>query len=49
MGVDATLPEFSEWTPQQQSSNTITGRSHSVGGINFTTQDFNKLTETVLF
>ena len=28
---------------QQKSSNTITGRSHSIGAINFTTQDFNRL------
>ena len=26
-----------------KSSNTITGRSHSIGVINFTTQDFNRL------
>ena len=28
---------------QQKSSNTITGRSHSIGAINVTTQDFNRL------
>ena len=26
-----------------ENSNTITGRSHSIGAINFTTQDFNRL------
>ena len=37
------LSSCTNYCIQQKTSNTITERNHSIGAINFTTQDFNRL------